>query len=91
MPTASTLTFTPSHFFKFAICPHWIWHDLFSDPTRKKQMPELALKLIEEGVIHENRIIADMKMEEVNKDLSENEAVADLETHAGRRTSYLSR
>ena len=39
-------------------------------------MPELALKLIEEGVIHENRIIADMKMEEVNKDLSENEAVA---------------
>jgi uncharacterized protein len=39
-------------------------------------MPELALKLIEEGVLHENRIIADLKFVEVSKDLPEGEAVA---------------
>lgn len=30
-----SLTFTPTLFFKYAICPHWLWHDFFSDPKNK--------------------------------------------------------
>lgn len=73
---STTLTFTPSHFFKFATCPHWIWHDMFTDRSRMKEMPELALKLIEQGVLHEERVIDDMELQEVNKELPESEALA---------------
>ncbi|MFA5273104.1 MAG: TM0106 family RecB-like putative nuclease [Candidatus Peribacter sp.] len=71
----ATLTFTPSHFFKFAVCPHWIWHDFNTDLARKKDMPELAMKLIEQGVLHENRVIDGMEVSNIEKDLPEGEAV----------------
>jgi|SRR5579872_420751 len=45
--------FTPQYFFKYAICSHWIWHDIFSDPKEKGELPELTLKLFEQGVLHE--------------------------------------
>ncbi|MDE1970240.1 MAG: TM0106 family RecB-like putative nuclease [Patescibacteria group bacterium] len=49
--------FTPQQFFKYATCPHWIWHDQFSDPKDKGELSELTLKLFEQGVLHEEQYI----------------------------------
>lgn len=55
------IIFTPSLFFQYATCPHWIWHDYFSDPADKEKMPELTLKLFEQGVLHEEDYIKDLE------------------------------
>jgi predicted RecB family nuclease len=54
------LIFTPTLFFEYAVCPHWIWHDRFSNPRDKGEMPELTLKLFEQGVLHEQDYIKDL-------------------------------
>lgn len=53
----SSISFTPSLFYKFSTCPHWIWHDLFGNPSNKIEVPALAQKLIEQGVLHEEEYI----------------------------------
>lgn len=58
-------TFTPSLFFQHATCPHWIWHDRYTDPARKGELPELAQKLMEQGVLHEERYIQDLDISSV--------------------------
>jgi predicted RecB family nuclease len=60
-----TITFTPSLFFKHSTCPHWIWHDCFADPTKKCEVPELAQKLLEEGVLHEEEYVKSIEFTEV--------------------------
>lgn len=47
------LTFNPSLFFQYQICPHWVWRDRYGDQRRKGELPELAQKLLEQGVLHE--------------------------------------
>lgn len=54
------IIFTPSLFFQYDICPHWIWHDRFSDPKEKGELPELTLKLFEQGVLHESEYIKNL-------------------------------
>jgi len=54
------LIFTPTLFYEYATCCHWIWHDNFSDPKDKGAMPELMLKLFEQGVLHEQEYIKDL-------------------------------
>ncbi len=54
------IIFTPSLFFQYSRCPHWIWHDYFSDPKDKDKLPELTLKLFEKGVLHEKEYIKDL-------------------------------
>ena len=44
---------TPSFFYQHATCPHWIWYDRFGDPTRRGDVPALAQKLLDQGVVHE--------------------------------------
>lgn len=61
------IIFTPTLFFKYAICPHWIWHDLNSDPKDKGEMPELTLKLFEQGVLHEKEYIQELEYTEVEQ------------------------
>jgi predicted RecB family nuclease len=53
-------SFTPSLFYKFSTCPHWIWHDLFGNPINKIEVPALAQKLIEQGVLHEEEYIKNL-------------------------------
>lgn len=65
------LTFTPSLFFKYATCPHWIWRDLYGDQKRKGEMPELAKKLLEQGVLHEEEYIEDLNVTAVDTQLGE--------------------
>ncbi len=55
-----SIVFTPTLFYEYAICPHWIWHDRFSDPKEKGEMPELSLRLFEQGVLHEKDYIKDL-------------------------------
>lgn len=61
------IIFTPSLFFKYATCPHWIWHDLFSDPSKKGEVPALTEKLIEQGVLHEQDYVKDLKFIKVEE------------------------
>ncbi|MDP3970493.1 MAG: TM0106 family RecB-like putative nuclease [bacterium] len=60
-----TITFTPSLFFQYATCPHWIWHDKFTDPKDKGEVPELTQKLLEQGVLHEEEFISKYNVSEV--------------------------
>lgn len=63
--TKSPLILTPSHFFKHATQPLWIWYDLFGDQSKKGEISEFTLKLMESGVLHEEDHIADLEVDEV--------------------------
>lgn len=56
---------TPHLFIEYSMCPAWVWHDLFTDRSLKGDIPELALKLMEKGVIHEKDYIKDLDFAEV--------------------------
>ncbi len=62
---------TPSQFFKYAVSPHWIWYDLNGDPSKKGEVPEFTQKLIEEGVLHEENYVKDLKFDAIPENLSE--------------------
>lgn len=62
------ITFTPSLFFQYATCPHWVWRDRFGDQSRKGELPELAQKLLEQGVLHEEDYIQGLPVEKVEGD-----------------------
>jgi uncharacterized protein len=64
-------SFVPSLFFQYATCPHWIWRDRFGDPKRKGEMPELAKKLLEQGVLHEEEYIKGLDLTAVDTALGE--------------------
>jgi predicted RecB family nuclease len=58
---------SPFLFFEYSICPCWIWHDMYSDPETKGEIPELAQKLMEQGVLHENEYIKGLVFDEVKE------------------------
>jgi len=60
-----SLVITPSHFFKYATQPLWVWYDKFGDQSKKEEISEFALKLMENGVLHEDEYIAGLKVSEV--------------------------
>jgi uncharacterized protein len=61
------IIFTPTLFYEYAACCHWIWYDRFSDPKEKGAMPELTLKLFEQGVLHEKDYIKDLTFSQVKQ------------------------
>jgi len=67
MPSVKKITFTPSLFFKYSTCPHWIWHDYFGDPTKKGEVPALYEKLLEQGVLHEEEYVKNLTFTEVEE------------------------
>jgi len=80
-----TLTFTPTLFYEYATCCHWIWHDRFSDPKEKGAMPELTLKLFEQGVVHEKDYVKDLvytQVKQVNLGQAFKETLALMEAGA---------
>ncbi len=56
---------TPSHFYQYSTCPHWLWYDLYGDPKRKGEMPELAKKLLDQGVVHEEEYLETLSVTRV--------------------------
>ncbi len=68
------LEISPSMFFYYAKSPHWIWYDIHGDQSKKIALPELTLRLIEGGILHEENCVKDMRKVTVDKNLSEEEA-----------------
>lgn len=64
------VTFTPSLFFQHATCSHWLWHDLYTDKSLKGEVPELAQKLLEQGVLHEADFIKDLEFKTIDSELT---------------------
>jgi len=62
---------TPTHLFQYETHPLWIWYDRFGDQSEKEEISEFALKLIDEGVIHEKTYIEGLDYIEVNVENSE--------------------
>ena len=56
---------TPSHLFRFDCQPLWIWYDLFGDLTKKEPLSDFAMKLLEDGVIHEEQVVQNMPIRPV--------------------------
>lgn len=83
------LTFTPSLFFQHATCPHWIWHDIYSDKRLKGEVPELAQKLLEQGVLHEANFIKDLQVETVDPQLTGMAAIRATEQLMHQAVPYI--
>ncbi len=62
---SSPLVITPSHFFKYATQPLWVWYDKFGDQSKKEEISEFTLKLMESGILHEDEYIAGLNVSEV--------------------------
>ena len=60
------IIFTPSHFFKYDTQPLWIWYDKFGDQSKKEEISEFTLKLMENGVVHEDEYIAGLDVSKVD-------------------------
>ena len=60
------LIITPSHFFKLAKDPAWIWYDAFGDPLKKEPLPEFVLKIMEDGNLHEKEYVSTLEVEEIS-------------------------
>jgi hypothetical protein len=61
----TNLVITPSHFFKLAKSPLWIWHDAFGDPSKKEPLSEFTLKIMEDGNLHEKDYVSTLAVTEV--------------------------
>ncbi|MBI2003780.1 MAG: TM0106 family RecB-like putative nuclease [Parcubacteria group bacterium] len=48
------------HFYKFFLCPHWIWYDIYEDQKKHKHMPPV-LEMLYSGKIREPRAILPAK------------------------------
>jgi len=73
-PSSAPLVITPSHFFKYTTQPLWVWYDKFGDQSKKEEILEFTLKLMEEGVLHEDKYVAGLNVSEV-KDINLEEAI----------------
>jgi predicted RecB family nuclease len=64
-PNNEPLILTPSHFFKYSIQPAWIWYDQFGDLSKKEEISEFTLRLMEQGVLHEEDYISSLEVSKV--------------------------
>lgn len=58
---------SPFLFIQHSMCPAWTWHEIYTDPNLKGELPELATKLMEQGVLYEAEYIKDLDVEEVKE------------------------
>ena len=70
---------TSEHFYRFFLCPHWIWYDLYEDQQKHKHVPPI-MQLLYEGKIREGeKLFSHTKFEklvpELGQDLDEAFAV----------------
>ena len=40
------------HFYKFFLCPHWIWYDIYEDQKKHKRVPPV-LEMLYSGRLRE--------------------------------------
>jgi uncharacterized protein len=58
---------TPQLFYQYLQCPHWIWFDHYGDQSKKKELSALQQKLLERGVMHEEKYMKDQDVIEVRE------------------------
>jgi len=49
---------TPSHFYKFFQCPHWIWYDIYGDSSKRREVSPL-MDIIFKGKLSDESGILD--------------------------------
>lgn len=62
-----SLVFSPTLFFQYAKSPHWIWFDHYGDQTKKGEIPAMTQRFIDEGVLHEENYVQQLKFDEVDE------------------------
>ncbi|MGE0198925.1 MAG: TM0106 family RecB-like putative nuclease [Simkaniaceae bacterium] len=62
---------TPSHLFQYSYQPLWIWYDLFGDSSKKEPLSSFAMKILEDGVLHEKQVIQHLSITSVDTTCSE--------------------
>lgn len=50
---------TAETFFQYATCPSWVWYEAHGKPSEKKEISKMMKMIMEEGVKHEKKVIAD--------------------------------
>ena len=50
---------TSQTFYKYFLCPHWIWFEVWGDQKAKGEISALQQKLLEQGLHHEEEYIKD--------------------------------
>ena len=73
------LVFTSSLFFKHATQPLWVWYDQFGDQSKKEEISEFTLKLMESGILHEEEYISGLEVSKVEAIQAEQAVEATLE------------
>jgi predicted RecB family nuclease len=57
------------HFYKFFLCPHWIWYDIYEDQKKHKHIPPV-LDMLYSGKIREsNSVLPTQEFVEIKQDL----------------------
>lgn len=58
------------HFYKFFQCPHWIWHDIYADATKRRTIPPI-IDLIYKGktAVAGEKLREHKKFEEIKPEL----------------------
>jgi uncharacterized protein len=59
------LHLTGGMFAKYFTCPHWLYFDIYGDPSEKAEPTPFTEMLIERGLVHEERIIKGLDYETV--------------------------
>lgn len=57
------------HFYKYFICPHWIWHDIYEDKEKHKHIPPLLNILYEGKIKNEKGVIKKWEFSEIDRGL----------------------
>ena len=60
---------TGEHFYSFFQCPHWIWYDLYGDPSKKGQVSPLIEMIYRHGLRHEREMIKSRVFDEIKPEL----------------------
>ncbi|OGL79535.1 hypothetical protein A3F28_02410 [Candidatus Uhrbacteria bacterium RIFCSPHIGHO2_12_FULL_57_11] len=56
---------TAETFFQYVTCPSWVWYEVYGKKSEKKEPSGMMKFIMDEGVKHEKKVIADYKFEEV--------------------------
>ncbi|MBI2627211.1 MAG: TM0106 family RecB-like putative nuclease [Parcubacteria group bacterium] len=69
--SSATTKVTSDHFYKFFLCPHWIWYDLYEDQQKHKHVPAIMKLLLESRVRDSENLFAHKQFEKIPEQLSQ--------------------
>jgi len=57
------------HFYKFFLCPHWIWYDVYEDQKKHKHIPPIMEMLFQGKVQNPHSVLPKKEFVEINPEL----------------------